>query len=574
MPTCANLPCLSASRKQLMAHQCDAATLAVTTGGGNSIHSMLIVHGTGLGKTLTAAAIANCALTRGAPGVIIFTKKSVVHQVRREVVGFYNDSRELKAKSSDAIKEERRALQKALSALGIDRRVADVREEIDYGDVVAMGESCRRETAWYEGEPKTREQKRYHETLPPVPPGYHDLYVCKPGSRMLWAARDSKGREQRRYTAEWTEEAHQKRELRVWGTLSTNPFLENFDRILLRDLLKGEKKEEALATAIVRICHFRLMHHDASDEGRYGVTTLEGDHFKKNGVFEFIGKSQQECTCDPRTHEAVRTVSSPEISQKVVELTNKKKRDAAGKGKKSLLFPNLKADRVNAYIHATAAKAVQDNKGLRTAIRPEWLKDLTSKDFRTYGANYIYVSVIKKLEAKLIEEPQLDSLAAHRVRTRQIIPEAERRVSESLNNTVAVARSNYIFHALQRAYRVMPKAVVRAARTEHKGMLELLKVLQASIEALQGLTDAEVKRLAEHMAQTEAVPVWVGTYEASTKDPVVKKWIDGKAYKKNPLLIDDEAHEYITLGTEAYEMLHRLTNRVKSIVLMTATPVV
>jgi DNA topoisomerase-1 len=171
----------------------------------------------------------------------------------------------------------------------------------------------------------------------------------------------------------------------------------------------------------------------------YGLTTLRRRHVKVDGTmlrFSFRGKSGVEHTiavADPRLArivQACRDLPGEELFRYV---------DAAGKRQL------VSSDDVNAYLRELTDR------------------DITAKDFRTWGGTMLAAVELRRLGAA----------ASRREADRNIIAAIDA-VAERLGNTRAVCRKYYVHPALLQAYLLghtvaHPPALARRARRKQPG---------------------------------------------------------------------------------------------------------
>lgn len=273
-----------------------------------------------------------------------------------------------------------------------------------------------------------------HIETSPIPPAWSPAFVCKPNPKMLWAAKDKKGRWQRRYSDLWNDQQEFIKVMRLKRL--TSAFWSSFHEVVSKDMGAAKwtlRKMAATATALMEACHFRPgwtkakgneKAEKAGDRPHYGVSTLLKNHVKpeKDGVaIDFLGKSgkQNHCFVSLKSHPLL-----------VKNLT------ALAKGPKKLGL--WKMDEVT-----MSASALQD-----------YLKEreIRAKDFRTYFANYTLVELLRSYAYKDGKRPDEVNLA----KRKRALGEVYRTVSKGLNNTPAIAKKAYIFTGLWVLYLVDP----------------------------------------------------------------------------------------------------------------------
>jgi DNA topoisomerase IB len=248
----------------------------------------------------------------------------------------------------------------------------------------------------------------YPESLG-IPPIYASVDVCKPGGKVLYIAKDSRGRTQTKYTTEHNDnregavkpEHFRKLTPEIWNRLSG---------AVSAELKKTEWSVEKLAAAavlLIQSCFFRPGTRSAKGEdAHFGVVTLLVRHV--TGLhgdachFEFIGKSgkSNKCSVD----------STPHLCAILKQLTkNKRGSDRLFRfGKRTLDIGKLR-----------------DFLKRATFTKPDIY--VKPKDVRTYGANIAFLSAFRDLKddkSRLIK--------------------AVKSTSEKLNNTPTIAKKSYI----------------------------------------------------------------------------------------------------------------------------------
>jgi DNA topoisomerase-1 len=244
--------------------------------------------------------------------------------------------------------------------------------------------------------------------MPPyVPPGYKNVEIfTDPKSKIYAFGYDSKGRKQIIYNKWFVEKQRDLRFKHILGLKANiRDLKEKIESVLGVRKVKVDDKELQICLIIrlMMLCNFRIGNMKyLKDNGSYGLTTLEWQHIKfskKQVQIQFIGKKGvlNQSTCGDS--DTVR------ILQKMKEVENRSNR----------VFSVSSRD-VNKYV---------------SNFNP----DMTTKDIRTWHANYLYVKYFK--QAVKEGHPQ------DKARTIAIT-----RVAASLHNTPAVCRKNYLLPEL------------------------------------------------------------------------------------------------------------------------------
>jgi DNA topoisomerase-1 len=286
-----------------------------------------------------------------------------------------------------------------------------------------------------------------HVAKSPIPPAWTPAYVCKPNKKMMWAAKDRKGRWQRRYSEDWNDQQEFLKVMRLKRL--TSSFWRHFHKEIVADMGSRNPmtKLAATATALMEACRFRPgwsrpkgdeKADKPGDRPHYGVSTLLRKHVKVEGSrvdFEFLGKSgkMNHCAVEPSTHPALVK------SLKEIHRSGGAMKDKFWAWKGSVL----------------SASALQDYLKKR---------EIRAKDFRTYFANYTLVDMLRSYGYK--DGKGADEV--DRAKRRRALAEVYRTVSKGLNNTPSVAKKSYVFSGLWVLYLVDPVMFTKVVG-EHRG---------------------------------------------------------------------------------------------------------
>jgi DNA topoisomerase-1 len=246
-----------------------------------------------------------------------------------------------------------------------------------------------------------------------LPPAWRDVWICPdPRGHLQATGVDAAGRTQYRYHDQWRRRRDRQKFDRMLEFAEALPAL----RAEIDAELRGgdEPTRERTLAAAVRLLDlgcFRVGTDSyASDNGTYGLTTLERDHVRVEGdemVFDYVAKGGQ-----PRT----QVVVDDAVRGVVRRLKRRRAEDA-----RLLAFRDgdgwhaLHAEDVNGYLEQHAGPC-------------------TAKDFRTWNATVLAAIGLAERAAEAV------SRTAHQRAIRETIGE----VAEMLGNTPAVARSSYV----------------------------------------------------------------------------------------------------------------------------------
>lgn len=247
-----------------------------------------------------------------------------------------------------------------------------------------------------------------------LPPAWTDVWICPdPLGHLQATGVDQAGRTQYRYHDQWRRRRDRQKFDRMLEFAEALPAL----RTTIDEQLRGDReptRERVLAAAVrlIDLGCFRVGSDSyASDNGTYGMATLERDHVRiENGermVFDYVAKGGQ-----ARTQIVV--------DDAVLAVVQRLKR-RRGDDSRLLSFHDddgwhaLHADDVNGYLEQHAGPC-------------------TAKDFRTWNATVLAAIGLAERAAAAV------SRTAHQRAIRETIED----VAEMLGNTPAVARGSYV----------------------------------------------------------------------------------------------------------------------------------
>jgi DNA topoisomerase-1 len=286
---------------------------------------------------------------------------------------------------------------------------------------------------------ETPERKRLNGLA--IPPAWTDVWICPdPDGHIQATARDARGRKQYRYHPSYREARDQSKFRRMLEFSEVLPALREG---IERDLRAPDLSRKQLLATVVRLLDktlIRVGNDEYVRENRsYGLTTLRRRHVTVDGTmlrFSFRGKSGVEHTiavADPRL---------AKIVQRCRDLPGEELFRYVDSGKKRQL---VTSDDVNAYLRELTDR------------------DITAKDFRTWGGTMLAAVELRRLGAA----------ASRREADRNIIAAIDA-VAERLGNTRAVCRKYYVHPALLQAYLLghtvpNPPAITRRTRRKQPG---------------------------------------------------------------------------------------------------------
>jgi DNA topoisomerase-1 len=246
-----------------------------------------------------------------------------------------------------------------------------------------------------------------------IPPAWTDVEISEDqNADLLVTGRDDKDRKQYIYHPKYTERQNAKKFDRIIDFANQ---LEHMRRVTGQHLRKRKLIREKVLATMVRLLEsafFRPGSEAYSKENAtYGLTTMRSKHLTINGnelIFSYNGKSGQEQekhVVDKKLAKIVQEIDDMpgyEIFKYLDEENN---------------IIDVKSDDLNSYIQEVMGE------------------EFSSKDFRTWAGTMIAAIALDELG--VVEEEDQKLLDKN-------IKEAVNRVSETLGNTPAVARSSYI----------------------------------------------------------------------------------------------------------------------------------
>ena len=246
-----------------------------------------------------------------------------------------------------------------------------------------------------------------------IPPAWKEVEINENrNADLLVTGRDDKGRKQYIYHPKYTERQNVKKFDRIINFASQ---LEHMRRVTGQHLRKRKLNREKVMAAMVRLLEsafFRPGSETYSKENEtYGLTTMRSKHLTIKAdelIFSYNGKSGQEQEkhiVDKKLAKIVQEIDDMpgyEIFKYLDEDNN---------------IIDVKSDDLNSYIQEVMGE------------------EFSAKDFRTWAGTMIAAIALDELG--VVEEEDQKLLGKN-------IKEAVNRVSETLGNTPAVARSSYI----------------------------------------------------------------------------------------------------------------------------------
>ncbi len=283
-----------------------------------------------------------------------------------------------------------------------------------------------------------------------VPPAWTDVWICpRPTGHIQATGRDSRGRKQYIYHADWREVRDRNKYERI---LDFARLLPRIRAAVARDMSKrGMPREKVLAT-VVSLLDKTLIRvgNDgyARDNGSYGLTTLRSRHLEVDGTemrFHFKGKSGKTWRLSVRDRRIARIVRS---------------------------IQDLPGQHLFQYLDDEGAARSINSADVNDYLREIAGADVSAKDFRTWAGTVLAVLALSALEAFTTQ-----------TQAKMNVRRAIEAVADKLGNTPTICRKCYIHPEIVACYMEGALPVVTVAGStssvtlpaEEAAVLRLLK---------------------------------------------------------------------------------------------------
>jgi DNA topoisomerase-1 len=252
-----------------------------------------------------------------------------------------------------------------------------------------------------------------------IPPAYTDVWICPKANGHLQATgRDARGRKQYRYHPQFRELRESTKYEHMLEFAHALPAIRA--KLAEHMALRGLPREKVLATVVnlLETTLIRVGNDDYARENKsYGLTTLRNPHVKVEGSelrFQFKGKSGKQWRLQVKDRRIARIIRACQElpGQRLFQY-----QDEEGEVREV-----TSAD-VNAYLQEITGR------------------DITAKDFRTWGGTVMAALALCELEAADTKATQKKNLKA-----------AIESVSSRLGNTPTICRKCYIHPEVLNAY--------------------------------------------------------------------------------------------------------------------------
>jgi DNA topoisomerase I len=253
-----------------------------------------------------------------------------------------------------------------------------------------------------------------------IPPAWRDVWICRDERGHIQATgRDEAGRKQYLYHPRWREVRDQ---VKFDGLVAFGEVLPAVRRRVRRDLRLGGAQREVVTAAVVRLMDLTLARVGnmayAKGNGSYGLTTLRTRHVRVRGdelALRFEGKGGSRHELSLRDEELVRVVRECQ---------------------------EIPGYQVFQYLDDAGERRIIDSGTVNDYLRAVARRDVTAKDFRTWGAT---VLAAEGLHASGPEP------GSERARNKAVVA-VVKDVAQALVNTPAVCRASYVHPLLVERY--------------------------------------------------------------------------------------------------------------------------
>lgn len=236
-----------------------------------------------------------------------------------------------------------------------------------------------------------------------IPPAYRQVEIFPSSKKVVAKGIDDKNRLQYLYHANYVKDRQNDKNCKIAYRMLKVISLEKE----LKDILKKPKHENfeiAIAFFLITDCHFRIGNPRYTELYKsYGISTLLKSHFKGDSI-SFVGKKGVRNCCEIKNPDLLKALTVLKYNQKGI----------------NLFSSNFSAQKMNLFLK---------NHG-----------GITTKDLRTLKANELFLKDFRKVQNQFNE-------LSHNQRKR-VLNEISKKIAESLHNTSAVCKKNYIMKGL------------------------------------------------------------------------------------------------------------------------------
>lgn len=240
-----------------------------------------------------------------------------------------------------------------------------------------------------------------------IPPAYDNVSIVN-NKKIIAYGYDMKGRKQVIYNPEYTKKRSKMKYEKVLKSMKTFEKIKKRISKDMKNTIDLKIKEIAMIVFLILNCGFRIGNEKYEKENNsYGLTTLKFHHItlEKNHInIDFIGKK------------GVRNISI--CNNKIIYeyLSQKKKQNNAN-------------DNIFTYIDNDTTKTIKSNDVNQYLKSIDKNVNITSKDLRTWNANYLFVKFLKDKQIQKQKNPVKVSIE---------------NVANKLHNSYAICKKSYI----------------------------------------------------------------------------------------------------------------------------------
>jgi DNA topoisomerase-1 len=258
----------------------------------------------------------------------------------------------------------------------------------------------------------------YIASLPAIPPAYNDVVIFYEKSpKIIFQGYDIKGKLQQIYSPEWRKKADKAKFKALIEFGRKLPMINMKILDSIKSPLKTKDKLISLIIRIITLCGFRIGHIKYHQlHGSIGLTTLMKKHIKIKSPHEmhinFLGKKGMNNDCV-----ITDTLLINEI-KKIIDTLNPN----------DFVFTYSIGDKKSG-IEEVAITAIDVNNWLGA-----FNKDFTSKYFRTFAVNTLFIDLMKNVK------PTTMTLSQRKKCVKEVLED----LSCSVNNTPTICKKSYM----------------------------------------------------------------------------------------------------------------------------------
>jgi DNA topoisomerase-1 len=253
----------------------------------------------------------------------------------------------------------------------------------------------------------------YINSLPSIPPAYNDVVIFyEKTPKILYQGYDAKGKLQQIYSPAWRKKADK---AKFKALIEFGRKLPMINLKIIENIKSPSVTKDKLISLIIRIitiCGFRIGHIKYHLlHGSTGLTTLMKKHITIKNPHEiyiaFKGKKGMDNDC---------TITDPLLIQEIKHLMTGKKAD-------DFIFTHCEGK------EEAAITAIDVNDWLK-----KFGKDFTSKFFRTFAVNTLFIDIMKNVK------PATMNITQRKKHVKEVMDE----LSCSINNTSTICKKSYL----------------------------------------------------------------------------------------------------------------------------------